>query len=43
LKNPTSEITLLPTNYLIRTSLPTINIIPLKQPCYILTIISSRQ
>jgi len=39
----TIDITSLPTNYLILTSLPTVNIIPLKQPFYTFTIISSMQ
>jgi len=42
-KYPASQITSLPTNYLSPTSLPTINIIPLKQPSYTFTIISSMQ
>jgi len=38
-----SQITSLPTNYLILTSVPTVNIIPLKQSLYTFTIISSMQ
>jgi len=41
LLNPASQITSLPTNYLTPTSLPTVNTIPLKQPSYKFTIISS--
>ena len=43
LLNPASQITSLPTNYVTPTSLPTVNIIPLKQPCYTFMIISSMQ
>jgi len=43
LSNPASQTTSLPTNYLTPTSLPTVNIIPLKQPSYTFTIISSMQ
>ena len=41
--NLASLITSLPANYLILTSLPTVNIIPLKLPCFTFTTISSMQ